>query len=182
MAVVLAKALFRNSWLCSAVALSATATAFSFDTVRTSSADHSVMMWHLNEDKRALRFAGHTGDVYGVRFAPSGNLLASASQDCTVRFWFINRKDESEVLRAHTAAVRSLDFSPNSLSLATASDDMTVKAVVAISKLSSVLGPELEALAVTKAKGIQVGRTSCIDAGSTRAGHIPGLVLPGKDL
>ncbi|KAH9364226.1 hypothetical protein HPB48_000549 [Haemaphysalis longicornis] len=86
------------------------------------------MLWHLTEAKRALRFEGHTAEVCGVRFAPSGSLLASASRDGTVRFWMVNKKDESRVLRAHIGAgVRSLDFSPDGHSLATASDDMTVK-------------------------------------------------------
>ncbi|CAN8006379.1 unnamed protein product, partial [Ixodes pacificus] len=85
------------------------------------------MLWHLKEEKRALKLEGHKDSVFGVRFAPSGQCLASASRDTTVRFWITNTKYECKVLKAHTAAVRSLDFSPDGQSLATASDDKTVK-------------------------------------------------------
>ncbi|CAN8001995.1 unnamed protein product [Ixodes hexagonus] len=92
-----------------------------------SGADRHLMLWHLKEEKRALKLEGHKDSVFGVRFAPSGQCVASASRDATVRFWVTNTKYECKVLKAHTAAVRSLDFSPDGQTLATASDDRTVK-------------------------------------------------------
>jgi WD40 repeat protein/serine/threonine protein kinase len=86
--------------------------------------------WHLlwrrvNEEELTLR--GHTGDVYCVRFARNGRLMATGSQDQTARIWNRVSGQCVSVLAGHQGEVNGVAFSPDSSQLASASDDGTVK-------------------------------------------------------
>jgi len=47
----------------------------------------TVKLWDSQTGEQLLTLTGHTADVDGVAFSPSGDLLASASWDGTIKIW-----------------------------------------------------------------------------------------------
>ena len=75
--------------------------------------------------------SGHTDEVYGVDYSPSGRFVASASADHTARLWIVGMTPslygQSTELKGHTAPVLTVRFSPDEERLITASEDGTAR-------------------------------------------------------
>lgn len=96
--------------------------------IASSSADHSLIVWHFANTIRATKFTGHHSETLDVSYAPSGEAVATGSRDTTVRIWLPKmRKSESIKWRPHVAAVRCVRFSPDGEKLLTCSDDKSAK-------------------------------------------------------
>jgi len=52
--------------------------------------DRMIRLWNIPGKKPERAFAGHTGEVTGLAFAPNGQQFVSASLDQTVRLWKVN--------------------------------------------------------------------------------------------
>lgn len=59
-------------------------------TLATCSADNSINILRLGENKPVKTLRGHTDEVNAIRFDPTGTLLASVSDDMTARLWSLD--------------------------------------------------------------------------------------------
>lgn len=57
------------------------------NTLATCSADNSINILRLGENKPVKTLKGHSDEVNAIRFDPTGTLLASVSDDATARIW-----------------------------------------------------------------------------------------------
>src|SRR5262249_2296986 len=87
-----------------------------------------VRLWDHRAGQAVRDFKGHKGSVWGLDFAPGGELLVSASWDHTVKVWESATGRLRETLLGHVEAVKYAAFAPRDASLlATGSRDGTVK-------------------------------------------------------
>ena len=70
---------------------------------------------------------GHQGEIFGLAFDPSGQIIASGSGDQSIRLWDVETGRLQTVLKGHTAAVRTLAFSPKGNFLASGGSDKTTR-------------------------------------------------------
>jgi WD40 repeat protein len=82
-------------------------------------------LWHL-QDTGLHILAGHTDWVFGARFSPDGELIASGSRDNTGRIWSVDGQ-LLHVLSGHASAIWNIEFSSNGQFIGTASNDGTAK-------------------------------------------------------
>ena len=96
-----------------------------------------VQIWDVRSRSLLARLAGHQteliGGVYGLRFSPDGQFLATGDMAGTVRLWNLstNQPDwriyEPIVIGVHAHPIYSLVFSPDGQRLVSTSRDHTVK-------------------------------------------------------
>lgn len=72
-----------------------------------------------------LKLEGHDAGVSGVKFSPSGKMLATASADKTVIVWDASSGKFHRRIRGHKQGISGVCWSADSRFLCTASDDTT---------------------------------------------------------
>jgi WD40 repeat protein len=93
----------------------ANAVAFSPDgrLVAFASADKTVRLWGVEENRDVRRCIGHTASVWSVAFSPDGTRLLSGSKDATLRLWDVATGRELRKFEGHEDLVTSIAFSPD---------------------------------------------------------------------
>jgi uncharacterized protein YgiM (DUF1202 family) len=71
--------------------------------------------------------SGHQGEIFGLAFDPTGQIIASGSGDQSIRLWDVETGHLQTVLKGHTAPVRTLAFSPKGDFLASGASDKTTR-------------------------------------------------------
>ncbi|MCC6421557.1 MAG: WD40 repeat domain-containing protein [Gemmataceae bacterium] len=72
-------------------------------------------------------FEGHTGEIRGVAFSPSGQHAVSGAKDETVRVWNVATGKQERVLKGHTKEVWGVAYHPNGRQVLSASWDTTAR-------------------------------------------------------
>jgi WD40 repeat protein len=67
----------------------------------------------------------HAAAVWGIRFHPKGEHLASCSEDHTIKIWNLKTMSEEQTLAGHTCWVLGIEFNSDGSLLASASEDGT---------------------------------------------------------
>lgn len=93
----------------------------------TGSDDKTLILWSPAEKKQLRRYAGHTGPINHVMFAPNSIVFVSASFDKTLRVWSVHEEKCLAVLKAHVNEVYMLSFSNDSKWVISASKDSTLQ-------------------------------------------------------
>ena len=101
------------------------------DTFASCSTDKTVQVCRVGTPRPIKVYVGHTDEVNGVKWDPSGRYLASCSDDCTAKVWEVDsdRTGPLHDFNLHKEEIYTLKWSPNSdlfPLLATASFDGTV--------------------------------------------------------
>jgi WD40 repeat protein len=85
-----------------------------------------LTLWEINTgEKRTL--TGHTAEIRGIAFSPSGDVVVTASADGTARLWDVRTGGEIAVLGRHPQAVNCAAFSHNGKFLAIGEGDRTIR-------------------------------------------------------
>jgi transducin (beta)-like 1 len=101
------------------------------ETFASCSTDKTVQVCKVGASKPLKVYTGHTDEVNGVKWDPTGKYLASCSDDCTAKVWEVDsdRPGPLHDFTRHTEEIYTLKWSPNTAKrplLATASFDGTV--------------------------------------------------------
>lgn len=101
------------------------------ETFASCSTDKTVQVCKVGTSMPLKVYAGHTDEVNGVKWDPSGKYLASCSDDCTAKVWEVesDRTGPLHDFNLHSEEIYTLKWSPQrgkSPLLATASFDGTV--------------------------------------------------------
>jgi WD40 repeat protein/serine/threonine protein kinase len=105
------------------------AMAFSKDGKRmaTGSADQTIKIWDLAENRVLCTLVGHEGFVTSVRLSDDGRQCFSAGADHTVRVWDVDAERLRTTLRGHQDLVTSILISPTDHKIISASGDATIR-------------------------------------------------------
>ncbi|XP_039144934.1 WD40 repeat-containing protein HOS15-like isoform X4 [Dioscorea cayenensis subsp. rotundata] len=99
------------------------------------SRDMRIYVWNVGDSQPIIIFTGHQGDIDGIKWDPTGTLLASYSEDGAIKIWTLKQNQSLHNLM-HCERINSIRWSwtgpgtsnPNKqLLLASAADDGTVK-------------------------------------------------------
>jgi WD40 repeat protein len=93
----------------------------------SASADGTIKLWDLNQERCIQTLENHDRQVYSVVFSPDGKTLASASEDQTVKLWDVQTGQCLKTLYEHTKKIYSVRFSPDGRLLASSGEDQTIK-------------------------------------------------------
>jgi WD40 repeat protein len=101
------------------------------ETFASCSTDKTVQVCRVGTPRPIKVYTGHTDEVNGVKWDPSGRFLASCSDDCTAKVWEVDSDRTGPLydFNRHTEEIYTLKWSPNTSNttlLATASFDGTV--------------------------------------------------------
>jgi WD40 repeat protein len=102
--------------------------AFSPDgtTLATGSADETVRVWDVRDDRHPSKVLNHPYLVNAVAFAPDGT-LATGCDDHIVRLWDVQSGEVVDAIEtSHDEGIDDLAISPDGSMLATAGEDGTV--------------------------------------------------------
>jgi hypothetical protein len=80
--------------------------------------DHAIGMWRMQDYAPLATLKGHSSSVRSVRFAPGGDMLASASHDETVQIWQASDGTAKRKLRVPNCSIESVAFSPTGSTMA----------------------------------------------------------------
>jgi WD40 repeat protein len=75
------------------------------------SADKTIRLWDVENERELRRFIGHSASVWSVAFTPDGTQALSGSADNTVRLWEVETGRELRRLEGHTGLVTALAVS-----------------------------------------------------------------------
>ncbi|KAM0952659.1 putative transcription factor WD40-like family [Dioscorea sansibarensis] len=101
----------------------------------TCSRDKKIHVWNVGDSQPIITFTGHQDDIGGIKWDPTGTLLASYSDDGVLKIWTL-KQDHSLHNLMHCEGINSIRWSPTGpgtnnpnkrLLLASAADDATVK-------------------------------------------------------
>ncbi|XP_039144792.1 WD40 repeat-containing protein HOS15-like isoform X1 [Dioscorea cayenensis subsp. rotundata] len=99
------------------------------------SRDFKIFVWNVGDSQPIITFTGHQDDISGIKWDPTGTLLASYSDDGAIKIWTL-KQDQSLHNLMHCEGINSIRWSwtgpgtsnPNKqLLLASAANDGTVK-------------------------------------------------------
>jgi WD40 repeat protein/DNA-binding SARP family transcriptional activator len=88
--------------------------------------DGGAGLWDLETGERLMTLAGHSAEVWAVRFSPDGARVATASVDGTIRLWDAASGVTTLVLRGSGDPVWDLAFSADGSRLASISTSIRV--------------------------------------------------------
>ncbi len=91
--------------------------------ISTSSADTSIRIWDLRQEKMIQYYAAHTGSVNSTDFHSSGNYLISASSDETCKIFDLLEGRGLFTVKAHNGPVNCATFTNDGQYFATAGND-----------------------------------------------------------
>ena len=120
-------------------------------TLVTSSWDHSVRLWNLNDGSLLRSLLGHGGEVWSVDFSPDGTLVASGSKDGEVRIWPTKKGSDLSTIEGPW---KPLTFRPDGTSITAVNQSGVV------SKIQLSTGQEIETLKVPTSSSGRTGRYS----------------------
>ncbi|KAK0486291.1 guanine nucleotide binding protein beta subunit [Armillaria novae-zelandiae] len=81
----------------------------------SSSWDHTLRLWDLNNGATTRRFVGHTSDVLSVSFSADNRQIVSGSRDKAIKVWNTLGECKFDIKgeEGHTEWVSCVRFSPN---------------------------------------------------------------------
>ncbi|ETO34688.1 hypothetical protein RFI_02403, partial [Reticulomyxa filosa] len=99
------------------------------------SADKTVRVWDVDNNKQIQSFNGHSNSVYCARFSSyhyhnsHQNVICSSSYDNTIRFWDFKNNKQLQIFNGHTEGVNGIEFSPfnGGRYLCSGSNDNTIR-------------------------------------------------------
>jgi WD40 repeat protein len=97
------------------------------NTFRHDNSPRSLRLFDVESGKLVRELHGHTGNIWGVAFAPDGHRAVSCGEDNTVRLWNVDTGKEIRRFNGHTAAILCVVFTPDGKRFITGSRDHTIR-------------------------------------------------------
>ncbi|XP_034676329.1 WD40 repeat-containing protein HOS15-like isoform X1 [Vitis riparia] len=78
----------------------------------TCSADRKIHVCEVGLNRPYKTFLGHRAEINGIRWSPTGALLASCSDDTSIKIWSMNHNSFVRDLKSHKREVYCIEWSP----------------------------------------------------------------------